>query len=218
MIVYSCIFGATDPLREPKRPGNTRFVLFTDQDIKSKRWEVVRLPKMPAPKRESRNYKQPSHLIFPDADATLWIDAAFTLLADPLEILARYPQEMVGFRHHKRSRIKEEAPAIVRAGKGRAKDVFAQLAAYQADGWDTDAKPQRLITNGGFLLRRHTPRVRAFNELWHHEVQTRSLRDQMSIDYCAHKVGLPIAHFPGTVKANQFATLSVLRRKPTNDF
>lgn len=217
LVVYSCIFGRTDPLHEPMNPGSTRFVMFTDQPIKSKHWEIVRVPKMDRPKRECRKYKQPSHRIFPDAEVTLWVDASFTLRADPLDILAAHPQEFVGFKHHKRQRITDEADAIIKAGKGKRDEILAQLAAYKADGWDTDANKQRAITNGGFMLRRHTERVIRFNELWNAEVQARTLRDQMSLDYCAHKVGMPIAYFDGDVKRNDFATIHHAKN-PTNDY
>jgi len=218
LVVYTCVFGDTDPLRDPVRPGRTRFVCFTDQPVRSKVWEIVKLPKQDAPKRACRSYKQPSHRIFPEAEATLWIDAQMVLLVDPLELLKRYPGEFTGFKHHKRARIKDECEAIIRAGKAKPEAVRAQLAAYQADGWDTDDNPQRAITNGGFMLRRHTERVVRFNEVWHHEVQTRTLRDQMSLDYCAAKVGLPIDYFPGDVTANKFVRRLLYPHKPTNDF
>lgn len=217
IVVYSCIFGRTDPLHEPVHPGNTRFVMFTDQPITSMHWEIVRVPTLAAPKRESRKYKQPSHVVFPDAEATLWVDAAFTLLVDPLSILQEYPQEFVGFKHHKRARISEEAGAIIRAGKGLRGPIIQQLQAYNADGWDTKANPQQSITNGGFMLRRHTDRVKTFNTVWNYEVQTRTLRDQMSLDYCAAKAGMPITYFPGSVKANRFAKIHPCQT-PTNDF
>jgi hypothetical protein len=202
LVVYTTVFGQTDKLREPTNPGSARFVVFTDQDITSKRWEIVMVPTLAAPKRECRKYKQLSHVVFPDADATLWVDAQFHLSSDPLDLLATYPAELTGFRHHKRKRITDECEAIIRAGKAKPEAVRAQLAAYKADGWDTDDNPQAEITNGGVLLRRHAPRVIRFNELWHAEVQARTLRDQMSIDYCAAKVGLEIAYFPGNMVAN----------------
>jgi hypothetical protein len=218
LVVYTCVFGDTDPLRDPLQPGRTRFVCFTDRPIKSRVWEIVRLPKRIAPKRACREYKQPSHLIFPDADATLWIDAQMILLVDPQQIAAQYPGEFTGFKHHKRQRIKDEAEAIIRAGKGKADAIHAQLAAYQAEGWDTEAEPQQAITNGGFMLRRHTERVKAFNDMWHHEVQTRTLRDQMSLDYCAARTGLQIDYFPGNVAQNPLARRLAYPHKPTNDF
>ena len=162
--------------------------------------------------------KQRSHVTFPDADATLWLDAAFELLVAPEDVLRLATHDVMGFRHPDRQRITQEAPAIVRAGKGRESDVMAQLAAYQADGWDTPENPQRYITNGGFLLRKHTDAVKRFNDIWHREVQTRCLRDQMSIDYCAHKVGVQIGHFGGHVRSNKLAQIHFFRGKPTVDY
>lgn len=218
LVVYTCVFGDTDPLREPARPGRTRFVCFTDQPLRSRVWEIVQLPQQATPKRACRSYKQPSHEVFPEAAATLWVDAQFVLTADPQDILRRHGSELTGFRHPKRRRITDEALAIIRAGKGKEAAVMAQLAAYQAAGWDTERAPQRVITNGGFLLRRHTDRVKRFNDLWHREVQTRTLRDQMSLDYCASMAGLPIDYFPGSVERNPFARRMHYRGKPTNDF
>lgn len=217
LVVYSTIFGQTNPLHDPACPGSTRFVMFTDQDICSTNWEVVKVPPLERPKRECRKHKQPSHLVFPDADVTLWIDAAFRLLVDPLEIVERFPHEFVAFRHPARQRISQEAGAIIRAGKALRGPIMDQLAAYNAQGWDTPANRQKVLTNGGFLLRRHTERVKAFNELWHHEVQTRTLRDQMSIDYCAWKAGLGITHLPGNVYSNEFC-YRYSQINPTNDF
>lgn len=218
LVVYTTVFGVTDPLRDPLRPGNTRFVCFTDRPLRSKVWEIVQVPASATPKRECRKLKQPSQLVFPEADATLWIDAQLQLLVDPARLLQLFPGEFSGFRHHKRSRIVDEAPAIIRAGKGKEDAIYAQLAAYQADGWDTDANPQRAITNGGFMLRRHTARVRQFNEMWHHEVQTRTLRDQMSLDYCAAKAGLKIGYLPGNINRNAYCRRHQFGSKPTNDF
>lgn len=218
LIVYTTVIGRTDPLREPLNPDGVRFVCFTDQPLSSRRWEIVQVPKTEAPNRQSHALKQLSHEALPEAECTLWIDAAFVLHASPRDILARATQPVMGFKHPDRTRISQEAHAIVRAKKGRADDVFAQLAEYQAQGWDTDANPQPHITNGGFLLRQHTPQVRAFNREWHHHVQTRCLRDQMSIDYVAHLCGVAIGHFDGTVRKNAFATLYVMPGKQTTDF
>lgn len=218
MIVYTTVMGRTDPLREPLNPGGVRFVCFTDQPLQSQHWEIVRVPVTDTPNREHHRLKQLSHIALPEADASLWIDAAFLLHARPLNVLAKSTHDVMGFKHPDRTRISQEALAIVRANKGRASDINAQLNAYQAHGWDTDDNPQQHITNGGFLLRRHTPEVKKFNEAWHREVQQRSLRDQMSIDFVAHQCGVAIGHFEGTVRKNAFATLHVMPGKKTTDF
>ena len=92
-----------------------------------------------------------------------------------------------------------------------------QLAAYQAAGFDTAAHPQRELSENSLILRHHTPEVIAFNELWCQETQTRSLRDQMSLDYCAWRLGLPIARWPGTKHTSPIATYRHAKR-PVNDF
>ena len=217
MIVYTTVLGKTDPLHEPICNSDWRFVCFTDQPIRSKRWEIVQVPPTETPKRECRKLKLRPHVVFPDADVTLWMDCCFTLLVPPEEIAAQYRSEFTAFRHHKRRRITDEAEAIIRAGKGKADAIHAQLAAYQADGWDTDYRPQKVIHNGGFLLRRHTPKMIEHAEAWHHEVQTRTLRDQMSVDYCAAKVGMRIDDFAGIVPRNRYARIRHYST-PTNDF
>lgn len=218
LIVYTSVLGATDPLHEPRCASDAEFVCFTDQPIESDRWSVVRMPVQAAPSRATRILKCNPQLLFPEADAWLWIDAAFELLQPPERIVAASTAGIVGMRHPDRRRIVDECEAIIKAGKGLAAPTRAQLAAYQAEGWDTDADPQDGITNGGFLLRRNIGAVRHFNRLWDAEVQDRTLRDQMSIDYCAWRAGVAIEHLPGHVRKNAWARLHILRGKRTNDF
>lgn len=218
MIVYTTVLGPTDRLEEQVHRGNARFVCFTDQPIRSATWELVRMSVQDRPKRACRRLKLLPHVTFPGEPVTLWMDCCFRLKVPPEQIARNHSGQVTAFRHHRRQRIKDEAQAIIKARKALPHAVLAQLAAYQADGWDTDDNPQRAIHNGGFLLRRDTPDVRAFSEAWHHEVETRTLRDQMSVDYVAWKLGLRIDEFPGTCRANPYADLRVNVRKPTNDF
>lgn len=217
LTVYTTVFGNTKPLHEPEVTGGARFVCFTDQSITSGQWEIRRVPLVLAPSRECRKLKQMSHLVFPKSEITLWVDSPFSLLIDPHEIARMHPGAIVTFRHQHRSRIRDEAKVIIDHKKGKAETVMAQLAAYQAEGFDTDENPQRFISNGGFILRRHTDEVARFNEAWNHEVQTKSLRDQMSIDYCAWKLGLRIEHFEGHHLENKYANFSRYKRA-TVDF
>ena len=213
--VFTAVFGHTDPLHEPVGDIPCRMVCYTDQpNLVSQRWEILRLPPQAAPTRAARRIKALSHL-YTDTPWSLWADASFVLAADPTT-LAMYG-EFVAFRHHERARISDEAAAIIKLGKARAEDIKAQLAAYQAAGFDTAAHPQRELSENGLILRHHTPEVIALNELWCQETQTRSLRDQMSLDYCAWRLGLPIARWPGTKHTSPIATYRHAKR-PVNDF
>lgn len=213
MIVYTTVFGSTKPLHEPLNPGKTRFVCFTDQAIRSEHWEIIEVPRLPFPSRECRRLKILSHIVFPQATATLWMDSNFTLLVDPAQLLKWFDGEMVTFRHPHRNRISDETLAIIRFQKAVPEQVMSQLAAYQSDGFDTESNPQLHISAGGFLLRRHTEAIKRFNEAWHHEVQTKTLRDQMSIDYCAWKIGIEIRHFAHTHLDNPYASMTKMQCK-----
>ena len=207
MIVYTTVLGKTKPLFEPACKTRWRLVCFTDQPLRSRRWDIIQVPPQDKPTRECRRLKLLPHVAFPEARISLWIDCSFTLRMPPEKIAARHRGDFAAFVHPRRQRITDEAEAIISSAKGEPAAVRAQLAAYQADGWDTDDNPQQVIHNGGFLLRRHTPATIAHAERWHDEVTRHTLRDQMSIDYAAHKTGLVIDDLPGTVNRNNYAKL-----------
>lgn len=218
-VAYTTVLGRTDPLHDPVvDTGDWRFVCFTDQPgVKSTRWEVIQVPATQTPTRECRKLKLNPFRVFWDAEVTLWLDCCLTLLMPPDELLEQYPQDFVAFRHHRRDRISQETEAIIRAGKAKTAEVRRQLAAYQKAGWDTERKPQSILHNGGFLLRRNTELVNRHADLWDREVQTRTLRDQMSIDFTAHRAGLEIRTFKGTIPRNDYVRIKHYDRPP-NDF
>lgn len=215
MIVYTTVFGRTDPLHEPKVRGSARFVCFTDQPIESANWEMVRLPKQDAPTRASRLTKALSHIQFPEVEWTLWMDANFTLLVDP-ESLKQHG-EFVNFVHPARTRITDEAEAIIRLRKAKEDATRRQLAAYHAEGFDTDANPMTVLSCDGVILRRHTEAVKAVNEAWAQELRTHTLRDQMSLDYVCWKQGLSLSRWPGSHKDNPYFHHTHYNR-PVNDY
>jgi len=215
MIVYTTVFGRTDPLHEPKVRGSARFVCFTDQPIESANWEMVRLPKQDAPTRASRLTKALSHIQFPEVEWTLWMDANFTLLVDPEDL--KQHGEFVNFVHSERERITDEAREIIRLGKAKPDTTRRQLAAYHAEGFDTDATPMTVLSCDGVILRRHTDAVRAVNEAWAQELRTHTLRDQMSLDYVCWKQGYTVNRWPGSHRSNPYFHFTHYKR-PVNDY
>lgn len=212
--VFTTVFGCTDPLHEPERTGNARFVCFTDQPIESQRWEIVRMPLQSAPTRSARMMKALSHKTV-DTEWSLWVDANFTLLIDP-ERLIKYG-DFVNFFHGERTRISDEAREIIRLKKALPDATMRQLAAYQSEGFDTKEMPQQGLSCNGVILRRHTPDVIALNESWAGEIDKHTLRDQMSLDYCAWKLGFEISRWPGLHDRNPFFRHTHYRR-PVNDY
>lgn len=212
--VFTTVFGNTDPLHEPVCTGSARFVCFTDQPIRSSKWEIVQMPPQAAPTRAARMMKALSHKTV-DTEWSLWIDANFTLMVDP-EKLLKYG-EFVNFMHRDRTRISEEAREIIRLKKALPDATLRQLEAYQSDGFDTKESPQAALSCNGVILRRHTPQVVALNEMWAAEIGKHTLRDQMSLDYCAWKLGFEISRWPGLHDRNPFFRHTHYRR-PVNDY
>lgn len=218
MIVYTTVLGRTYPLQEPECKSDWRFVCFTDQQISAKRWELIPVLPTQTPSRLCRRFKIRPHRVFPKAEITLWQDNRITLKTPPEVIAARYQGEFVAFDHGRRSRITDEAAAILAARKARRADIMNQLATYQAAGFDADDDPQTVIHHGGMLLRRHTPKVIEHAEVWHREVQTRTLRDQMSLDYTAKQVGLTIQQFEGVMESNDLCQIHHHPHYYVNDY
>lgn len=217
MIVYTACMGEqTDPLHEPEVIGKCGYICFTDQPIKSRVWTMVRLPKQDRPTRCARRLKASSHVLFP-RQSTLWIDCCFTLLVDPHDMLEEYRGEMCATRHFMRNRIAEEGPAVLRLGKAKPETVVRQIDAYRSEGFDTVDNPQKDLTYGGILLRRPTETVRRFEKLLIEQLDTYTLRDQLSIDYCAWKTGLEIQYMRGVHNDNPYARFRHYKR-PTVDF
>lgn len=217
LIVYTAVFGNTDPLQEPEATSGARFVCFTDQPLKSKRWEIVRMRSQDRPTRVARTLKLNPHHLFPGADASLWMDACFILRTPVADLMAQHPEDVVTFRHKDRRRIVDEAHEIARLGKAKAITVFRQLATYQQAGFDTAQNQMQELSCNGVVLRRHNERAAAFNEAWTREIEQHTLRDQMSADFVAWQQGMKLGRWPGTHDANPHFGHRFFRR-PVNDF
>jgi hypothetical protein len=215
IVVYTTVFGYTDPLHEPAVRGDARFVCFTDQPLQSKNWEIVRVDPAKKPTRLARAYKAEPKKLFPDADWWLWMDANFTLQVPP-EVLLHHG-EWVTFRHADRKRITDEAAEIVRLHKAKREAISAQLKAYHKAGFDTDANPMTELSCNGVMLRRNTEQNEKLCRAWAEELSVFSLRDQMSLDYCAWRLGVTLQRWPGTHRNNPYFKFTHYKRS-TNDF
>ena len=180
--------------------GNHQYLCYTDQDISSKVWEIIKVDTVSDPARASRIFKASPGF---DQD-NLWIDANFTLRVDPNEILNAHPESVVNFKHRDRIRIKDEAKEIIRLRKDTAQSTNAQLAAYQADGFDTEACPMTALSCNGMILRRPGKQVERFNALLAQQLKLYTSRDQMALDYCAWVTDIELGKFPGTFDSNPY--------------
>lgn len=221
LVVFTTVLGkVTDPLKEPEPAyPNVEYRCFTDQRLSSQRWTIVRVPRSTYPCFDSRRMKILSHKTVPDADITLWIDAAFQIHCDPRAVACQWLQnsDIAALRHPHRDNIEQEGRQIIKLGLAPQDPILAQIEDYARQGFP--AHSQKRITSTGLCLRRHSPQVRRFNETWWELFSaTGHTRDQMSVDFALHKTGLKVAYFPGHYRDTQMATFHTDRswrhRKP----
>lgn len=204
LVVYTALIGPGWKLHDPAViEDGVRYVAFTDHDHRSSVWEIVRVTTNGDPRIQSRLLKTKPWLLFPHADASLWLDSKFRLAIEPRRWAEGWLHmwDFVALRHPDRDRIEDEAQAIAQLGKAPLAQVEAQVNRYRGKGW-TD---QKAITSTGLCLRRHSKTVIDHGNLWWDEIREHGWRDQMSVDYCAWETGLRIGYFPGHYRDNPYA-------------
>lgn len=204
VIVFTAMFGTTDMLRAPKVVDPTaRYLCFSDRPVSVAPYEWVPMPASDRPMLAARRIKiladDPRLL---GAELTLWHDASYALRRN-LSWLHRGLRhaDLVAMRHAKRTRIEDEALVIARYGYVTPMQGQALVAGYRAAGFSADQ-----LTATGLLGRRVSPATARFNALWWDEVQRWNGRDQTSMDYAAWRAPVRVAHAPGTVRNNRYAS------------
>jgi hypothetical protein len=208
--VYTAIFGAIpDLLRASGRPRpdpTVRWVCFTDDPARvaeADRWDI-RPPRWndPDPRRAARHHKTLSHVLFPDADYVVWHDGNIRLRVDPWRLVERHLAEndVAAFKHRDRTCVYEELEACIRLDKDEAGLMRRQVEVYRNEGYPALSG----LAETGVLARRQSERVRAFNEAWWREIESGSVRDQLSFNVVLWRMGMRHALFPGQSRKSPY--------------
>ncbi|MBM3667968.1 MAG: DUF616 domain-containing protein, partial [Actinobacteria bacterium] len=155
-------------------------------------WEPRPLPapELP-PARAARLPKLLPHRFLEDAEASVWIDANYSVRCDLDRLVseALNEAEIAFFAHPQRDCVYEEAEACVRLGKDDPELIAAQMARYRAAGYPA----HNGLVAAGVVVRRNTLAVRAFCERWWSELEAGSHRDQLSAPYVVERTGVEYA-------------------------
>lgn len=148
------------------------------------------------PRMRARRHKMLPHLLYPDAEYSLWVDGCLTPMTEPHELVNRYLQhcDMCLFRHMQRGCVYEEAEACIKLEKDDPRLINKLMARYRREGYPV----RNGLAETTAVLRRHTPAMNGFNELWWDELRNNSVRDQLSFDYLSWKTKMPYVVFDGT--------------------
>jgi hypothetical protein len=174
-----------------------------DQPQLSRFWHVKPLHReFDDPCRNAKIHKILPHLYFPKAKYSLWIDGSIQIkFQGSLEELAEiYLQErdIAVFPHRTRSCAYDEAESCIKQAKDDPAVIYRQMMHYKYDNYPFSQG----LAECSVILRRHTEKVRLFNEVWWNEIKTHSRRDQLSFNYVLWKLSLRYAVFPGTLAEN----------------
>jgi len=160
-------------------------------------WRVECLaPRDANPRRCARAYKTLAHEVFPSAAYSLWLDGNVVFHGESLApLIDRFLRDcdVALFGHQESDCTYHHAERLVALGVETPEVVSRQVERYRQEGLPAHAG----MVATGAILRRHTAAVRRFNERWYDEVQGGSVRDQLSFNYCAWRLGLRYSVFPG---------------------
>lgn len=193
MIIYTAIIGDYDTLLEPIMPG--KYVAFVDREMDVPGWEIRKVDVVgDDPVRTARRFKCLSHWYFADQDATIWIDGKVQLAVPPEVLVKEWlaDADLAVFDHPARFCLYDEAKQCVHWKIGDADRIKKQVLRYDKEGFPIDQG----LAETRVVVRRNTPEITRFNEIWWTEVKRGSTRDQISFPYAAWRAGVRYAAAP----------------------
>ena len=196
VVIYTCITGGYDSLMQPSdAPEGFRFVCFTDDCDRpcDGLWELRKLPAEASGdmRRQSRYPKFMPHVLFPESEYSLWIDANVCICDSAFYgLIERKIASGVMFSavcHPLRDDVYEEAMECIRSGRARLKDMEDVCGFLLDEGYPEHSG----LTENNLILRKHNdPKVREVDELWNQLFDRFPFRDQLLLGFCMKSAGL----------------------------
>jgi hypothetical protein len=203
-VVYTVNFGTYDRLRgTPADPLTTYICFFDGQANIPSNWIGISIPKISEdPWLISRAFKCLPHILFPNADSSLFIDASFIFKKPALDFVkSKCSGPFSAFRHPDRSTVEEELVACLRAGKGTSSKLIEFERSYSNILSSNDYK----LMAGGVLYREHDKLnlIRAM-ELWYSYLRAGVDRDQIALPVALIKAGQKCSLVSDNIYYNEF--------------
>jgi hypothetical protein len=217
IVLYTAVLGGCDSIKHAPH-GPDACVCFTDEMSVSdgqfyRGWQILHVAAAGRARREARILKMTPHEQFPEYDASVWVDGSIQINDWPKLMRDAKDASIACFSHPDRSDCYSEGDAVVRLKIAHRAKVLAALELYRRDGF----APSTLSTTGLFY-RKHTPAVERFNHMWREHLNAYGTNDQVHVDYCAWKCGVPVTYLMGHYRDNPYAKYDQhdhhIRRKP----
>ncbi len=216
-VIYTTIFGGYDNLVEPHyKPEGWDFICFTDVDLKSDTWKIVKKPLVYTDNtRTAKRFKVLPHEYLDKYDYSIFIDGNMTIRNNPDDLIDKYlSNSNVAFFDHSQNILDsnncayKEADYIFYLGQknnGNYKDNPV-LIQNQMNRYKKEKYPENngLIT-GMVILRKHNKTdCKKVMSKWWEEIKYNSKRDQLSFNYSAWKTGVKFNYMDGDSRDNKY--------------
>ncbi len=195
--VYTCLTGGYDRLEEVDNTHDeVDCICFTDNpSFTSSTWDVRYIKDLGESTRDkiktARMHKICAHRYLSEYSVSVWIDAnMFNVQMDTIVqdcySLAEDTVDMYITDHCGRNDVYEELQACIKLKKDDPEIMRAQIEKYRKEG----LPEQSGLVETTLIFREHnSERLQQFCEQWWEEVRSHSIRDQLSFNYVAWKLG-----------------------------
>jgi len=208
IIVYTANIGHYDDYNHVYvKDKNVDFIYFTDEDVQLCGWKTKLIEKPHEDNTKSARYfKCNPHLVLPEHDISVWIDARFNIKSRNIKSfvsehfgkkdkIACYPH----LRDIENGCLYIEGFVCGGASLDDEQVILKQLERYNKEGYP---RKNGLFATG-IIIRRNNEQVNKFNEIWWNEIQRGSKRDQISQMYAAWKADVKVKPIEGSVYGNK---------------
>lgn len=219
IVVFTCLFGGYEAVKEPKHPDpRVRWILFTDDEsLTSEHWEVVHLSESRSSiRRASRPPKMLPHVYLPPHDISIYVDSSLEVFAPDLvgfALLTLGESEAALYPHHARNCVYDEI-ALCRELGIESSEVCAWFEHfYEERGHARQAG----LWENTLMVRRDTGSVRRMSEEWWRLYeQAGGERDQFAFSAAVADSGVSIRPIGlgKQVRSNPFVGFTKHERAP----
>jgi hypothetical protein len=142
-----------------------------------------------SPTRASRYVKMHPHLLFPEYDLAIWIDANIMLMGEIGSLIDQFmaaPEPVAAIPHPHRCNIYEEIEACLRLQKDAGAPMREQVARYRRLGFAHDD----LVEANFLMFKLDDARVARMLDIWWRETERGSKRDQLGFNFAMREAGI----------------------------
>lgn len=197
-VVYTVLFGAVDRILDPLVfPDNIHYFIITDQDLpENSPWKKIDASaSLPAeiaddPVLCSRWYKMHPEILFPEFEASIYIDANILVTSDLTPLTAgldQFPFTM--FRHRTRDCAYQEIQACLAQKKASRQNLMMDKKRLEER-----ALPEHWgLLEAPVIVRKHNDPLcrRIMDEWWKDFCEGASRRDQIALMDCLWQLQIP---------------------------